>query len=76
MHAANEEVLVAVVVVIADGDAVVVAVPASPASAVTSVKWPLPSFSKSRLEYLGAVFFRDAISAPLVKKISRKPSLL
>src|ERR1035441_6354492 len=48
--------------------------PARPALTVTSLKLPLPSFSKSRLEYLGESFFSVRMSAPLVKKDSPKYS--
>ena len=40
----------------ADEDIFPAVVPERPAFAVTSLKWPLLSFSKRRLEYFGEVF--------------------
>jgi len=76
MHAADEDILAAVVVVVADGNPIV-----EPRSRQAGLggdirEVALPSFSKSRLEYFAEVFFNDTMSAPLVKKMSRYPSLL
>src|ERR1035441_6354493 len=48
--------------------------PARPALTVTSLKLPLPSFSKSRLEYLGESFFTNGADIRTLKKDSPKYS--
>ena len=43
---------------------------------VTSVNFIPPSLRKSRFQYLGESFSSDGIAAPLVKKMSVRPSPL
>lgn len=75
VYAAHKDVFVSVIVVVANGDSGVIPSSGEAGFSVTSVNVPSPLLRKSRFQYLLEVFFRVEISAPLVKKRSRLPSL-